>query len=109
MDKLITGLLSVLIIAGFMGIHIPNAMATVMESPFDTCGNEAASQAGNSGAEQGADQGQAGDTGAQSVSPEFNALNGNNLGFQDQQNGECFPFIDGPPVGDSTAPMVRNP
>ena len=108
MSKLITGILSVFIVAGFVGVYIPNAMAT-LESPFESCGNEAASQAGNSGAEQGADQGQAGDTGAQSVSPEFNALNGNNLGFQDQQNGECFPFIDGPPVGDSTAPLVRNP
>lgn len=77
-----------------MGIHIPNAMATVMESPFDTCGNEAASQAGN--------------IDAQSVSPELNALNGNSLGFQDQQNGECFPLIDRPPVGDSTIPQLHN-
>lgn len=108
MSKLITGILSVFIVAGFIGVYIPNAMATVMESPFESCGNEAAGQAGNSDAEQGADQGQAGDTDAQSVSPEFNALNGNNLGFQDQQNGNCFPFMDRPPVGDSTAPLLRD-
>ncbi len=104
MSKLITGFLSIFIVAGIIGVYIPNAMATIMESPLESCGNEAAAQAGNSDAEQGADQGQAGTNDAQSVSPEFNALNANNLGFQNQQNGQCFPFIERPPVGDSTAP-----
>ena len=48
-----------------------------------------------------------GDTGAQSVSPEFNALTGNNLGVEAQQNGECLPTFEQPPT-DSTVPTPRN-
>lgn len=106
MGKLITGILSVFIVAGILGVYIPNALATLGTS-LETCsGNSAASQAGNSAAEQETGQGQAGDTGAQSVSPEFNALTGNNLGVGAQQNGECIPTFEQPPT-DSTIPTLE--
>jgi hypothetical protein len=63
-------------------------------------------QTGNSAAEQETEQKQAGDTGAQSVAPEFNALTGNNLGVEAQQNGECIPTFEQPPT-DSTIPSYR--
>ena len=64
-------------------------------------GGVAAGQTGNSAAEQETEQGQTGDTGAQSVSPELNALTGNNLGVEAHQNGECIPTFEQPPT-DST-------
>lgn len=98
MGKLITGILSVFIVIGILGVYIPNALAT-LGTQLDNCsGNSAAGQAGNSAAEQETELGQAGDTGAQSVSPELNALTGNNLGVEAQQNGECIPTFDQPPT-----------
>ena len=44
MSNIVTIIHSVFIIAGFIGVYIPEAMATVMESPFDSCGNEASDQ-----------------------------------------------------------------
>jgi len=82
-------------------VYIPNVLAT-LGPQLEICnGNSAAGQAGNSAAEQETELGQAGDTGAQSVSPELNALTGNNLGVEAQQNGECIPTFDQPPT-DST-------
>jgi hypothetical protein len=107
MSKLMTGILSVLIVTGILGVYIPNALAT-LATPLEICsGNSAAGQAGNSVAEQETEQGQAGDTGAQSISPEFNALTGNNLGVEAQQNGDCIPTFDRTP-SDSSIPTVRN-
>ena len=101
MGKLITGILSVFIVIGILGVYIPNALAT-LGTQLEICsGNSAAGQAGNSAAEQETELGQAGDTGAQSVSPELNALTGNNLGVEAQQNGECIPTFEQPPT-DST-------
>ena len=91
-----------------MGVYIPNALAT-LGTPLEICsGNSAAEQDGGSAAEQETNQELGGDTGTQSVSPEFNALNGNNLGFESQQNGDCLPIIEQPPVGDSKVPIPRN-
>lgn len=107
MSKLMTGILSVLIVTGILGVYIPNALATLATS-LDICsGNSAAGQAGNSAAEQETEQGQAGDTGAQSISPEFNALTGNNLDVEAQQNGDCIPTFDQTP-GDSTMSTLQN-
>ena len=107
MGKLITGILLVFIVTGILGVYIPNALAT-MGAPLEICsGNSAAAQAGNSATEQESEQGQVGDTGAQSISPEFNALTGNNLGVETQQNGECLPTFEQPPT-DSTVPIPRN-
>ncbi len=107
MGKLITGILSVFIVAGILGVYIPNALATI-GTPLEICsGNSAAGQAANSAAEQETEQGQAGDTGAQSVSPELNALTGNNLGVEAQQNGDCIPTFEQPPM-DSTVPIPRD-
>ncbi len=92
MSKLITGILSVFLIVGIIGVYIPNALASngSPNPPLEICnGNVAAGQQGGSAAEEEIEQGQAGDTGAQSVAPEFNALTGNNLGVDEQQNGEC--------------------
>ncbi|HYG00050.1 MAG TPA: hypothetical protein VD815_08150 [Candidatus Saccharimonadales bacterium] len=50
-----------------------------MESPFESCGNEAAAHAGNSDAEEESDQVQGGSNGVHSVSPEFDILNTRNL------------------------------
>ena len=82
-----TGILLVFIVTGTLGVYIPNALAT-LGTPMEICsGNSAAGQAGNSAAEQETELGQSGDTGAQSVSLEFNALTGNNLGVEAYQNG----------------------
>lgn len=108
MDKLVTGIISVFIIVGMLGVYIPNALAT-LGTPLEICnGNSAAAQDGGGAAELETNQELTGDTAAQSVSPEFNALNGNNLGFESQQNGDCLPIIEQPPVGDSTTPIPRN-
>jgi len=101
MDKLITKILSVFIVTGILGDYIPNVLAT-LGTPLEVCtGNSAAGQTGNSAAEQETEQGQTGDTGAQSVSPELNALTGNNLGIEAHQNGKCIPTFEQPPT-DST-------
>lgn len=107
MSKIITAILSIFIATGIITVYIPDAMATAVQSPLELCGNSAAAQSGNSEAEQGANQDQGTDSGAQSVSPEINALTGNNLGLQAQQNGECIPTIEQPPT-DSTVPGVTN-
>ena len=107
MGKLITGILSVFIVTGILGVYIPNAVAT-LGTPLEICsGNSAAGQAGNSAAEQKTELGQSGDSAAQSVSPEFNVLTGNNLGVEAHQNGECIPTIEQPP-SDSTASTLQN-
>ena len=108
MDKLITGIILVFIVVGMLCVYVPNALAT-LGTPLEICnGNSAAAQDGGSAAEQETNQELKGDTAAQSVSPEFNALTGNNLGFESQQNGDCLPIIEQPPVGDSTASIPRN-
>jgi hypothetical protein len=104
--KTITGTISILLVTAVLMVNLPsNALATILQSPLETCGNSALAQTGNSAAEQETEQGQAGDTGAQSVSPEFNALTGNNLGVETQQNGECIPTFEQPP-SDSTLPTA---
>ena len=104
--KTIIGTISILLVTAVLMVNLPpNALATPMESPLETCGNNALAQTGNSAAEQETEQGQAGDTGAQSISPELNALTGNNLGVEAQQNGECIPTFEQPPT-DSTIPRA---
>ena len=88
MNKLITGIISALLVAGIVGAYVPNALAT-LGGLGDCTGNSALGQQPSSSAEQETEQDQASGNGAQSVSPEFNALTGNNLNFADQQNGEC--------------------
>ena len=107
MSKLIIGILSVFLIAGgIMSVYVPNALASNGAPPpptIENCnGNIAAGQQGGSEAEQEIEQGQAGETGSQAVSPEFNALTGNNLELQGQQNGECERTLGQPPAGDLT-------
>jgi hypothetical protein len=100
MNKLFTGILTVFLVTGIMGIYIPNALATIVspEPPLETCsGNIAAGQQGNSAAEQEIEQDQASETDGQAVAPEFNALNANNLNLDLQQNGECIPTVEQPP------------
>lgn len=99
MNKLFTGILTVFLVTGIMGVYIPNALATIVSSepPLEICsGNIAAGQQGNSAAEQEKEQGQASDTDGQAVAPEFNALNANNLNLGLQQNGECIPTVEQP-------------
>lgn len=88
MNKFITTIFSVFLVAGIMGVYIPNALAT-LELPEVCSGNSAAGQKGSSDSDQATSQQQFSDNGAQSVSPEFNALNGNNINLHAQQNGEC--------------------
>ena len=91
-----------------LGVYIPNALTT-LGTQLEICnGNSAVTQDRGSAAEQETNQELKGDTGAQFVSPEFNALTGNNLGFESQQNGDCLPIIEQPPVGDSTVPIPLN-
>ncbi|VFJ12966.1 conserved exported protein of unknown function [Candidatus Nitrosocosmicus franklandus] len=88
MNKIITGIISALLVAGIVGAYVPNASATL--AGFGVCtGNSALGQQPSSSGEQETEQGQAGEAGAQSIAPEFNALTGNNFNFNDQQNGEC--------------------
>ncbi|MDN5847662.1 MAG: hypothetical protein L0H53_15465 [Candidatus Nitrosocosmicus sp.] len=103
MNKLFTGILSVFLVAGIMGVYVPDAFASVIEKrPLETCsGNIAAGQQANSEAEQEIEQDQASETGGQAVAPESNALNANNLNLGLQQNGECKPTFEQPPT-DST-------
>lgn len=107
MNKLFTGILSVFLVTGILGVYIPNALATIVspEPSVETCGNIAAGQQGNSAAEQEIEQDQASETDGQAVVPEFNALNANNLNLGLQQNGECIPTFEQPP-SDSTIPRV---
>jgi hypothetical protein len=88
MNKYITGIISALLVAGIIGAYVPNVSAT-LGGLEDCTGNSALGQQPSSKGEQETEQEQAGGTGAQSISPEFNALTGNNLNFNDQQNGEC--------------------
>ncbi len=102
MNKMLfTGILSAVLVAGILSMYVPNALATILEDPFDDCinnGNSALAQKdSNNDAEQGTGQTQSddGSSSAQSVSPLFNGLTGNNLNLDDQQNGECIePFDD---------------
>lgn len=87
MNKFITGIISALLVAGIVGAYVPNALATL--GLGECTGNSALGQQPSSSAEQQTEQEQASGTGAQSVSPEFNALTGNNFNLDDQQNGEC--------------------
>ena len=94
MNRILTGIVSALLVAGIFGMYIPNALATINgppTSPLEICsGNIAAGQQGNSVAEQEKEQGQTSDTDGQSVAPEFNALTGNSLNLNAQQNGDCL-------------------
>jgi hypothetical protein len=89
MNKYITGIISALLVAGIIGSYVPNVSATAFGGLEDCTGNSALGQQPSSKGEQETEQEQAGGTGAQSISPEFNALTGNNLNFNDQQNGDC--------------------
>ncbi|HKX96202.1 MAG TPA: hypothetical protein VJL78_00035 [Candidatus Nitrosocosmicus sp.] len=81
-------------------MYIPNVSATSIQEEFCS-GNSALGQEAGSSAEQGPSQDQASGSDAQSVSPEFNALTGNSLNFNAQQNGDCLSPLDGgnsPPI-----------
>lgn len=102
MNKLFTGILTAFLVAGIMGVYIPDALASASSPPpnppLETCsGNIATGQQPNSEAEQEIEQGQASETNGQVVAPEFNALNANNLNLGFQQNGECIPTVEQPP------------
>lgn len=88
MNKIITGIISAMLLAGIVSVYAPNASAT-LGGLGDCTGNSALGQQPSSEGEQGTGQDQADASGAQSVSPEFNALTGNNLNFKTQQNGDC--------------------
>lgn len=88
MNKIITGIISALLVAGIVSIYAPNASAT-LGGLGDCTGNSALGQQPRSEGEQGTEQDQAGASGAQSVSPEFNALTGNSFNLNEQQNGDC--------------------
>ncbi len=86
MNKILTGIVSALLVAGIFGMYIPNVSATI-----ERCsGNSALGQEGSSSAEQSLMQEQESGSDAQSVAPEFNALTGNNLNLGAQQNGDCY-------------------
>jgi len=88
MNKIITGIISALLVAGIVSVYAPNASAT-LGGLGDCTGNSALGQQPSSEGEQGTGQDQAGASGAQSVSPEFNALTGNSFNLNQQQNGDC--------------------
>lgn len=88
MNKIITGIISALLLAGIVSVYAPNASAT-LGGLGDCTGNSALGQQPSSEGEQGTGQDQAGASGAQSVSPEFNALTGNSFNLHTQQNGDC--------------------
>ena len=95
MNKILTGIVSALLVAGIVGMYIPHVSATIERGELELCsGNSALGQQATSSAEQGPSQDQAGGSDAQSVSPEFNALTGNSLNFNAQQNGDCFSPFD---------------
>jgi hypothetical protein len=89
MYKILTGIVSAILVAGIVGMYIPNASATFMQDEFCS-GNSALGQEASSSAEQGPSQDQASGSDAQSIAPEFNALTGNSLNLNDQQNGDCL-------------------
>ena len=89
MNKILTGIVSALLVAGIVGMYIPNVSATVVQEEFCS-GNSALGQEATSSAEQGPSQDQASGSDSQSIAPEFNALTGNSLNFNAQQNGECL-------------------
>jgi hypothetical protein len=107
MNKIITGIISALLIAGIVSVYAPNASAT-LGGLGDCTGNSALGQQPRSEGEQGTGQDQAGASGAQSVSPEFNALTGNSFNLNQQQNGECSELLDNVPVSpfESTSPQT---
>lgn len=93
MNKFITGIISAILLAGIVSVYAPNASATI-GGLGDCTGNSALGQQPNSEGEQETGQDQAGASGAQSVSPEFNALTGNSFNLNAQQNGDCsFPAL----------------
>lgn len=94
MNKILTGIISAILLAGIVSVYAPHASATVAGLE-DCTGNSALGQQPSSKGEQGTAQDQAGQSGAQSVSPEFNALTGNSFNLNSQQNGDCsFPLTD---------------
>jgi hypothetical protein len=95
MNKILTGLVSAILVAGIVGMYIPNASATLLQDEFCS-GNSALGQEASSSAEQGPSQDQASGSDAQSIAPEFNALTGNSLNLNDQQNGDCLSPLNGP-------------
>ena len=101
MNKILTGIVSALLVAGIVGMYIPNVSATIDQEELCS-GNSALGQKATSSAEQGPSQDQASGSDAQSIAPEFNALTGNSLNFNAQQNGECFSPLEatnGAPLG----------
>jgi hypothetical protein len=98
MNNILTGIVSAILVAGIVGMYIPNASATLMQDEFCS-GNSALGQEASSSAEQGPSQNQAGGYDAQSIGPEFNALTGNSLNLNAQQNGECLSPLDAPNGG----------
>jgi len=85
MSKLITGILSVFLIVGIIGVYIPNALASngSPNPPLEICnGNVAAGQQGGSAAEEEIEQGQASEQNAQCVSGDFSLICGNNVNLQ---------------------------
>ena len=94
MNKILTGIVSALLVAGIVGMYIPNVSATSFQEEICS-GNGALGQEASSSAEQGPSQDQASGSDAQSVSPEFNALTGNSLNFNAQQNGDCLSSLGG--------------
>ena len=95
MNKILTGIVSAILVAGIVGMYIPNASATIMQDEFCS-GNSALGQEASSSAEQGPSQDQASGSDAQSIVPEFNALTGNSLNLNAQQNGDCLSPFEGP-------------
>ena len=95
MNKILTGIVSAILVAGIVGMYIPNASATLLQDEFCS-GNSALGQEASSSAEQGPSQDQASGSDAQSIAPEFNALTGNSLNLNDQQNGDCLSPLNGP-------------
>lgn len=93
MNKILTGIVSAILVAGIVGMYIPNASATLLQDEFCS-GNSALGQEASSSAEQGPSQDQASGSDAQSIAPEFNALTGNSLNLNDQQNGDCLSSLD---------------
>jgi hypothetical protein len=89
MNKYITGIISALLVAGIVGAYVPNVLATLGGGLEECTGNSALGQQPSSSGEQETEQDQASETSAQSISPEFNALTGNNFNLNGQQNGEC--------------------
>ena len=108
MNKILTGIVSAILVAGIVGMYIPNASATLLQDEFCS-GNSALGQEASSSAEQGPSQDQASGSDAQSIAPEFNALTGNSLNLNDQQNGDCLSPLNGPDSAPLGAVENENP